>query len=168
MWSSSRVIRAAAVGLAMTAASALSACSGFTPVYGTTAFTDEKVALDIAPPGTRLEQTIYQDLRLRFGKPAGPAPKLTVVASANARQLTDSDDVVTTAQRPHQVMVRADITLVDTDGKVLFAGSRAQTADYNTGGQVLANNQAIADATARAAHLLADTIRLTVLGALAR
>ena len=69
---------------------------------------------------------------------------------------------------PDEMVVTAAITLVGADGKVLFSGSRSQSADYTTGPQVIANNQAATDAQARAAHLLADTIRLSVLGALAK
>ena len=74
--------------------------------------------------------------------------------------------LVSAAQTPQQMTVSAEIKLVDVDGKTLFSATRAETADYNTGAQVLANNQASADAIKRAADLLADTIRLSVLGAL--
>jgi len=87
---------------------------------------------------------------------------------AGAVQLTDTQNVVATAQRPDQMTVTASITLVDQKGEVLFSGSRSQSADYNSGSQVLANNQATVDAQTRAAHLLADTIRLSVLGALGK
>jgi hypothetical protein len=64
------------------------------------------------------------------------------------------------------VTVTAHIVLLDQNGATLFAGDRSETADYNGGPQVTSGNQAGRNAEERAAHLLADTIRLTVLGAL--
>jgi hypothetical protein len=158
---------AAGLGAALAAPLGLAGCTGFAPVYDTHGgITDQKIELAIAPPGNRSEQIIYQDLRLRFANPAGPAPKLDISTVVTTSALTSQ--VVTTAQIPYQVTVDAAIRLTDADGKVLFSGNRVETADYNTGPQVLANNAAVDDATKRAAHLLADTIRLTVLGALGR
>ena len=51
---------------------------------------------------------------------------------------------------------------------MLFSGSRSATADYTTDSQILSNRAAADDAVERAAHLLAESIRLTVLGALAK
>ena len=144
----------------------LAGCSGFTPVYGTNSLTTQQIEIAYAPPANRAEQVIYEDLRLRLGKASGPAPTLSVVATVSGGAVTSQ--VVTTAQTPQIVKVTAAITLTDVDGKVLFSGTRSQTADYSTGPQIVANNQAGIDAVNRAAHLLADTIRLTVLGALAR
>src|SRR5207249_3240719 len=96
----------------------------------------------------------------------GPAPKLAVSAVVTSSALTSL--VTTTAQTPYQATVTAAVKLTDADGKVLYSGNLAQTADYNTGPQVLANNAAVDDASKRAAHLLADSIRLTVLGILSR
>ena len=168
MWSSSTGRRAGAV-LALAMLPALAGCSGLTPVYGTGQFTTDRIELAMAPPGNRVEQIIYQDLALHFMRTSGPVvPKLSVSADAAGRQLTDSQNVVDTAQRPHQITVTASITLTDATGKVVFSGKRSESADYNSGPQVLANNQAAADAQVRAAHLLADSIRLSVLGALAK
>ena len=169
MWSSNRMVRAAGIVVALALLPALGACSGLTPVYGTNQFTTGRIALAMAPPTNRVEQIIYQDLALHFTRAKGPnLPKLSVTAGAGGAQLTDTQNVVNTAQRPDVMTLTASITLVDADGKVLFSGSRSQSADYNSGPQVLANNQAAVDAQTRAAHLLADTIRLSVLGALGK
>jgi len=163
------MVRAAGIAVVLALLPALGACSGLTPVYGTNQFTTGRIELAMSPPNNRVEQIIYQDLALHFTRKSGPGvPKLTVSAGAGAAQLTDTQNVVNTAQRPDVMTVTASITLVDADGKVLFSGSRSQSADYNSGPQVLANNQAANDAQARAAHLLADTIRLSVLGALSK
>jgi hypothetical protein len=162
-----RAIRGVALGTALAAPLALAGCTGFTPVYDTHGgMTDQKIELAIAPPGNRSDQIIYQDLRLRFANVAGAAPSLSVSTVVTSTALTSQ--VVTTAQVPYQVKVTAAVRLTDADGKPLYSGSLSQTADYNAGPQVLANNAALDDATKRAAHLLADTIRLTVLGALGR
>jgi LPS-assembly lipoprotein len=168
MWSSSRLVKLVGVLLALAIVPALSACSGFAPVYGTNQFTSERVALAMSPPSNRTEQLIYQDLALRFSRATGPAPKLTVSTAISNVQITNDQNVVNTPRRPDQLTVSAAITLIDEDGKVLFSGTRAQSADYDSGPQILSNNQATNEAASRAAHLLADTIRLTVLGALAK
>ena len=168
MWSSSGAVRVVGLVLALAVVPALSACSGFTPVYGTGQFTTDRVALAMSPPTNRTEQLIYQDLALRFDRTQSGAPKLSVSTTISNVQVTSDQNVVNTPRRPFQVTVSAAITLTDPDGKVLFKGTRAQSADYDAGPQILSNNQATNDAASRAAHLLADTIRLTVLGALAK
>ena len=147
-------------------ACALGGCSGLTPVYGTNSVSTDKIEIAFAAPSNRLEQVIYQDLRLRMANATGPAPHLSISVTQTSNVPTNQ--IVTTAQTPVLVRVSAAITLTDEDGKVLFSGTRTQTADYNSGPQVVANTQAADDAGKRAAHLLADTIRLTVLGALAK
>jgi hypothetical protein len=168
MWSSSRTVRVAGLLLALAMLPVLGACSSFSPVYGTGQFTTDRVALGMSPPTNRTEQLIYQDLALRFDRARGAAPKLTVATTVTNVQVTSDQNVVNTPRRPFQVTVSAAIMLTDADGKILFQGTRAQSADYDAGPQILSNNQATNDAAGRAAHLLADTIRLTVLGALAR
>jgi hypothetical protein len=147
---------------------ALSGCTGLTPVYGENGLGGERVELSYAAPTNRLEQIIYQDLALRLGKAAfgDNAPVLTVNTSQSSSELTNN-----TITKPHverQMLVSASITLVDTDGKTVFSGSRSATADYTTATSALADQRAAEDAARRAAKLLADTIRLTVLGALMR
>lgn len=167
MWSFSGAVKVAALVVAIATPLAVAGCTGFTPVYDTHGgTTDQKIELAIAPPGNRAEQIIYQDLRLRFANAAGAAPRLAISTVVTSTALTSQ--VVTTAQVPYQVTVTAAVKLTDAEGKPLYSGSLAQSADYNTGPQVLANNAALDDATKRAAHLLADSIRLTVLGVLSR
>jgi hypothetical protein len=167
MWSFSGAVKGAALVVAIAMPLAVAGCTGLTPVYDTHGgMTDQKIELAIAPPGNRAEQIIYQDLRLRFANAAGAAPRLAISTVVTSTALTSQ--VVTTAQVPYQVTVTAAVKLTDAEGKPLDSGSLAQSADYNAGPQVLANNAALDDATKRAAHLLADSIRLTVLGVLSR
>lgn len=165
MWSSSRTVKVATLVLALAVLSALSACSGFTPVYGPDQFTNAKIELQMSPPNNRVEQIIYQDLALHFTRSTNPdAPKLTVSAGGGGVGLFNN--TVTAAHTEAQATVSAAIVLTNGKGEVLFSGSRAESADYSNGPQVLANNQAYNDAATRAAHLVADSVRLSVLGAL--
>ena len=167
MWSYSRAAQVVGLAVALVAPLALAGCTGFTPVYDTHGgITEQKIELSIAPPGNRTEQIIYQDLRLRFANAAANAPRLAISTVVASSALTSQ--VVTTAQIPYQVTVTAAVRLTDASGKPLYSGSLTQTADYNAGPQVLANNAALDNATKRAAHLLADSIRLTVLGVLGK
>jgi LPS-assembly lipoprotein len=167
MWSSrAQALRTLALVAALGAPLALAGCTGFTPVYGTNSLTAQQIEIAYAAPSNRLEQLIYQDLRLRLGKASGPAPTLQIQVDGATK--TPTSEIVTTPHTPQIVKVTAAIVLTDVDGTVLFSGTRSQIADYETGAQVLAGNQALSDASERAAHLLADTIRLTVLGALSR
>lgn len=155
-----------ALALAATLAVTLSACTTLRPVYGENGLTNEAIALAYAEPANRLEQIIYQDLALRLGKAAsGDAPELQVTATQASRALTAGNSDFPNRQR--QMTVTATIRLVGSDGKVLFSGKRSAAADYTTNASALANQQAETEAAERAAKALADTIRLTLIAALA-
>ena len=166
MWSSSPVLRSAGLALAAGLLLVVAACSGFTPVYGPNGVTADQVALNYDPPNNRLERIIYTDLALKLGKAPGAAPKLRVSASEGAAALTSQ--TLSVPAQPYRMVVTANITLTDMNGKVLFSGNRSASADYTANSQSFANQEAANDAAERAAKLLADTIRLTVLGALAK
>ncbi len=162
MWSSSPLLRSIGLLVALVSPLALAACSGFTPVYSNHGVTAAQVALIYDKPTNRLEQIIYQDLALRLGKSTDPnAPLVTIVTSSKARSLPTADVSPVSQKRR---TVTANITLTDVDGKVLFSGARAVSADYTTDAQAFANQEAALDAANRAAKALADTIRLTILG----
>jgi hypothetical protein len=165
MSSSRRVLRVGLVALALVLPLALGACSGLRPLYGDNGVGSQRVEVHYAAPKTRLDQIVYQDLALKLGKSPG-GPLVTVVTSQVARPLTSQATVV--ANQPYQVVVTGVISVVAEDGTVLFSGTRSQSADYTQGPQVLANQQAAQNAAENAAHLLADTIRLAILGALAK
>src|SRR3569833_2484283 len=105
MWSSSGAVRFISLVLALAVVPALSACSGFTPVYGTGQFTTDRVALAMSPPTNRTEQLIYQDLALRFERTTGAAPNLSVATTVTNVQMTSDQNVVNTPRRPFQVTV---------------------------------------------------------------
>jgi LPS-assembly lipoprotein len=155
-----------AMALAVTLALALSACTTLRPVYGENGLTNDSIALAYAKPANRLEQIIYQDLALRLGKAAaGDAPEVQITASSASKALTSGNIVSPNQQR--QMIVTAKVRLIGIDGKVLFSGSRSAAADYTANASQLANQQAETDAAERAARALADSIRLTLIAALA-
>jgi hypothetical protein len=166
MWLPSR-LRSAGLAAPLLAAIALAACSSVTPVYapGNAA---ASIAVIYAKPGNRLEQIVYEDLALKLGKATSNAPVLSVKITAISRGLTSTDlhPVLPATQQEEEVV--GQIRLTDVNGKLIFSGMRSATADYTANSQGLATDRAQADAAARGAHALADTIRLTLLGVLAK
>jgi hypothetical protein len=164
MSSFSRLFRIAAVALALGVVPVLAGCSGLKPVYGDVRIGGQQaVELRYESPQNRLEQIIYQDLALRLGKSSGNVPMVRVTASQSSVSLAAK----AAGMEPQQMRVTASVVVTAPDGQVLLSRSRTQTADYTTGPQSLSNRQAAADAAERAARLLADTLRLEILAALA-
>jgi hypothetical protein len=144
----------------------LAGCSGLTPVYGDHGLVAEQHPFAYAKPTNRLEQIIYQDLTLKLGRTDdAQAPKVTVAATSDTRDLTRSD--VSRPSDQHEAIVSADITVSDATGKVIYKAKRSASALYSIDGQGLADTEAARQAAERAAGELAETIRLTLLGALA-
>lgn len=163
---SSSSLKAGLLAAALLAAATLSGCSGFRPVYGDTGIGAERLALNYAKPASRLDQIIIQDLVVRLGSTTDPsAPTLTVGTSAVPRQLTHTN--VTKPVTQWEVVVVANYALTQGD-TTITSGSRRASANYTSNGQVLADEAALKDATERAGHAVADTIRLTLLGALSQ
>ena len=166
MSSSSRAARFAGVFLALAVVPALSACTGFTPVYSDAGLGAHTVAVKYATPSTRLEQVIYQDLALKLGESRGDVPTVTVTATATSPSTDTSSATTTVASR--QTTVTAIVSVVAVDGRVIFQGSRSVTEEFVNGGQVFSNQQALKEAQERGAKSLAETIRLQVLSALSK
>ncbi|MBK8084624.1 MAG: hypothetical protein IPK28_12890 [Devosia sp.] len=166
MWSS-KLARAGLLALAVAGATALSACSGFMPVYGERGIGVEKHAFRYARPENRLEQVIYQDLALRLGRSADPAaPEVRLVVTSATRALTRSNVARPAAER--EVTVTSRIEIVGADGAVVFAATRSAAAPFTIDRQGLSEFEAERQAREQAALALADTVRLTLIGALAR
>lgn len=164
MLSSSRTLGAILVALTLTAG--LTGCTGLMPVYSERGLGTERVEISYAEPTNRLEQIIYQDLALRLGKSSGDVPTVRISASQHSVALTNGTVSAPSSQR--QMVVTGRVRVTDAAGEVLFSGTRSQTADYTSGPQTLANQQAEISAARRAALLLADTIRLEIIAALGR
>jgi hypothetical protein len=160
------LLRAIALALALTATTALAACSSFTPVYGTAGLGVERHAVRYDKPASRLEQIIYQELALRLGRSSDPsAPLVRVTTSSALRDLTKTD--VSRPSEQREAVVTARIELIDADGRVAFTATRSASALFTADSQALAETEAERDARERAAKALAETVRLTLLGALA-
>ena len=167
MSSSRALVRAGLVALGLMLPVVLAGCASFRPVYGDNGIGAERIAIAYAKPATRLDQIIYQDLAVSLGKATtADAPLLTVVTKTSNRKLTRSDVNRPSDQR--QATVSAMVTLTAADGRVLFTGERSAAADYGTDGQGLAEAEALRNAEEQAAHALAETLRLTLIGALSQ
>lgn len=163
MWSLDTPLRAAALALVLSGATlALSACT-LAPVYGDHA---ERLTLSYAMPESRAEQILYQDLSLRLGTASDPgALQLSAPVTESVRTIFKSDSV--DPATPRELTLTARVTVTDpASGTSLLTATRKATATYTTNGQALADESARADAVERAAHALAETIRLTLLAGL--
>jgi len=152
-------------GMLLGVGATLGACS-FTPVYSGALADQPSLNLAYAKPTSRLEQIIYQDLSLRFGRSASPTAPLATVSVASSA----ADMVVTTTTNPAKpvsVTVTATLTITarddsDTEPTVLV---RTASAEYTRASQVLADNAAAIEAAERAARGAAESLRLAVLAA---
>jgi hypothetical protein len=161
----SRAVSAAMLALVLVAP--LAACTGIRPVYSDAGLGSQQVRVSYAAPANRLEQIVYQDLALRLGKSSSKSAAEVQVA-VSERHVNLTNNTVTSATTQKQVTVTAKLTVTNAKGKVLFSGARSQTADYTTGAQALANEQAGDIAAKQAALLLSDTLRLQIIAALAK
>jgi LPS-assembly lipoprotein len=165
-WSKA-VLRNSMLALALAGATALSACSGFTPVYGERGIGVEKHAFRYDKPTSRLDQIIYQELVLKLGRTSdSTVPMVRVTTTSSVRGLTKTN--VSNPAAQNEAMVTAKIELVDADGTIAFTATRSASALYTADrAQALAETEAEKEAKERAARELAETVRLTLLGALA-
>lgn len=165
MWSSSRFLRDGVVVLALSAAALSLAGCTFTPVYGDYGVTQQRLEVAYAKPNSRLDQIIIQDLSLKLGKSDAPnAPLITISSGAANRTLTRTGTTKPATQ--HEVTVNVSYT-VAADGRVVTFGSRSASASWTTRGQVFADEAAYKDAEERAARAASETVRLSILAALA-
>jgi hypothetical protein len=155
------------LALVLAGATSLAACSSFTPVYGERGIGVERHAFRYDKPASRLDQIIYQELVLKLGRSADPSvPLVRITSTSSVRGLTKTDVKNPAAQK--EAVVTAKIELVDADGSVAFTATRSAAASFTADRyQALAETEAEREAGERAARELAETVRLTLLGALA-
>lgn len=152
--------------LALSGLVSLAGCSSFRPVYGDNGIASERMELSYAKPASRLDQIVYQEFVLRFGRSMSPdAPRMTVSTVSSSKAMTHTSVAKPATQYETTVTVTAVITTAD--GRTVFSGSRSATAAYATVGQVLADTEAGNEASERAAKEAAEGLRLAILGALA-
>ena len=166
-WSKAELLRSSVLALALLGATTLTACSGFTPVYGDHGIGVEEHAFRYDKPASRLDQIIYQELVLRLGRTTDSSvPLIRVTTTSAVRGLTRSDVDNPAAQK--EAVVTAKVEIVDADGNVAFTATRSAAASFTADrAQALAETEAEKEAKERAARELAETVRLTLLGALA-
>lgn len=165
--SSSSLLRRLALGLVLIAPFALTGCSSLRPVYGETGLIAERLQFNYAEPSSRLEQIIIQDLALRLGSGSNPdAPVIRISAAVGERALTRTG--VSKPATHYEIAVQATFTVTTASGETLISGTRRATASFTLNGQVLADEAARKDATERAGHEVAETIRLSILAELAK
>jgi len=151
-----------AFGLALT----LGGC-GLSPIYGdAAAVTRANLALRYAEPTNRYEQIVYQDLGFRLGKSCDPANLLVSVTIAKV-----SASLGATAQggqfTTHQMVLVGSLVVTDpADGRVVYKTSRRAAAQYEVSPQLLVGSLAADEAAERAAHTLAESLRLALLSQL--
>lgn len=152
--------------LALSSVLALGGCSSFRPVYGENGIASERMEMAYAKPASRLDQVVYQEFVLRFGRSQSPdAPLLTVTATAAGRGLTTTS--ISKPATQYQMRVTVLAVLTTADGRTVFSGSRTAEAQYVAVGQVLADTEAANEASERAAKEAGEGLRLAILGALA-
>ena len=136
--------------------SLVSACS-FSPLYQNTSQTGSRYELVFGSPKNRLEQIVYQDLIARFKRSGNPlAHTVTVVVSSG--NLTPGNN---------SVALKGILTITRAGSSdILFKGTRTASATYVSNAQSAANQQSANAANEQAAHQLAETLRLTILGVL--
>lgn len=164
----SRPLRAALFAAALSAVAVLGACS-FQPVYSGRLAETAHMPLAYAPPNSRLEQIIYQELAFRLGKseqPTAPLVAVNVAASAKTPYLS----VTVNPNKPYEATVTATLTITPRDGigSKPVTLTRTAAAQYTASGQVLADAAAETEAQERAAKSVAESLRLAVLAALSR
>ncbi len=132
----------------------LVACS-IAPLYSNQ--TNVSFNLNFADPNSRLEQIVYADLVSFFGR--------SDAADARIVTIRVSSSPITPGSGSIGLVGIVNIAKADQD-ELVFSGRRTASATYVSSNQRLANQQAANEASERAAHNLAQTIRVTLLSIL--
>ncbi len=142
----------------------VSACS-FSPIYGDKSQSSSNIKLSYAEPKNRLEQIIYKDLAHKLGDSEN-SDLLTISVSSSSRSVARTSNDLPFSIK--EAVLTASITLVDNENanNIIFSGTRSAATSYSTNGQIISDKKALEDAQEKAALELAQTIRLTVIGAI--
>lgn len=141
----------------------LSGCTS-SPLYDSPRGVNQPV-LDYAEPTTRIEQIIYDELRLRLpsASDAGvPRLSLTTTMAATTEALSQRSG----SDRLELVTITATATLQWPDSRSRVI-TRAASANYTANMQGLSAQEARLDAENRAARSVAEQLRLALLAELA-
>lgn len=154
--------------LALAGAGLVSACSGPMPLYSTAAVDPATYSFSYSRPVSRSDQVIYRELRLRLPQEPGAANALTVAVTSSTYPRGLAVKTIGAPHVPYSMVAVADVTVTRADGSVVFSGQRTASASFEYTNQVLTDKQAEIDAAERASVALAETVRLSILTAIAR
>ena len=140
----------------------LTACTSFAPVYGDRSGPSmEAVRFNFASPDSRLEQIIFDRLKLAFPSEAGPDdPVLDIAASTVS--LPGSMSNAFAVARPANVRVQATVAITNDD-RVLFQATRFADTAYQSGKLTPVDIASSAGARETAAKAAAEGLRLSIL-----
>jgi LPS-assembly lipoprotein len=152
----------------LTAVLLLAGCNA-APLYGSgPGLAPSAPLIAYAEPVSRLDQVIYNELRLRLPPSQAPgAPRLAVTAAT-----TGFDEALSRTANPNTlraITVTATATLTPAaPGANPVRITRAATANYTTNDSALSSQEAVIEASERAARAAAEQLRLALLAELAR
>ncbi|GLQ54533.1 hypothetical protein [Devosia nitrariae] len=161
-------LRKAFLGLALASAAVLPACT-MAPVYSDPQTVSQQLAFTYAEPNSRLEQIVYQDLRLRFGESQAPdARELRVSISAGGSREALSDTANPNDTKRVTATARLTVMPPAGSGRAPVTIIRTAMANYTTNAQAFAAQEALVEAQERAAHAVAESLRLALLAGATR
>ncbi len=142
----------------------LSACS-FSPLYEEKSLITNSISLNYAKPNTRLEQIVYNELKLRLGNNNENEENIfSITISPSTRSVGRSSN-----QSPaniRELILTGNYSVTNADNEKIISGSRSVRVSYAQSGQIIADKQAYNEASERAALELAQIIRLALLAEL--
>ena len=140
----------------------LAACTSFAPVYGDRSGAGmESVRFNFASPDSRLEQIIFDRLKLAFPGQAGPNdPVLDIVVTTAS--LPGSQSNAFSIARPVNTRVEAALTIKGDDA-VEFSATRFADTAYQSGKLTPVDIASVAGAQETAARSVAEALRAAVL-----
>ncbi|MBJ3785049.1 hypothetical protein [Devosia sediminis] len=140
----------------------LTGCASFAPVYGGHAGGGaHSVRFNFASPDSRLEQIIFDRLKVAFPGPALPGdPVLDLVVTRSTPAGSNSDAYA--VARPVNVRIEATVTIA-RDGEPVFEAKRFADTAYQGGKLASTNAISNLEAERTAAEGVAESLRLALL-----
>lgn len=140
----------------------LAACS-FAPVYSNSEQSNKRYTLTFKGPSSRLQQIVYQDLIKSFGN-SNLSTALLVTVDISSSNLDANSGSKSLDGRLK--ILRNDPSGLGAPQKI-YDTTRTATVTFDRSTQIVSNQPGAVDTTERAAHELAQNIRLTLLSVLA-
>lgn len=141
---------------------ALSACSGFAPVYGTNAAGGmSSASFQFAEPTNRMEQIIVNRLKVAFPGPASVSDPILKVSAGQGGQQNSMSTAFAIA-RPSNLEVTGSVTI--TQGEtVLFQTTRVTGTAFQSGKLTVNRQESTKGTQELAAASTADSLRAAIL-----